>query len=68
MIKNETCEFTHDKTYNKAIVINLDSSIKRLTNMTQQFNSSGIEFERFSAINGYTIKITDLKITKPLLD
>lgn len=48
------------KAYDKIFVINLDASTDRLNTFTQQFNAAGIEFERFSAINGYNIKIQDL--------
>jgi GR25 family glycosyltransferase involved in LPS biosynthesis len=50
--------------YDKAIVINLDSSTERLAKITQQFNQAGVEFERFNAINGYSVVIKNLKTDK----
>lgn len=42
-------------------VINLDSSVKRYHRFETSFNNAGINFKRFSAINGYKIQITDLE-------
>ncbi len=45
----------------KAFVINLDRAKDRLKIIEEQFKSHNIKFERFSAIDGYKILITDLE-------
>lgn len=61
MSNNLSCEAPNIVRYNKIFVINLDGSTERLNKVTQEFNAAGVEFERFSAINGYQVVITDLK-------
>lgn len=48
-------------TIDNVYVVNLDQATERWKSVTKQLKDANIEHQRFSATNGYKIKITDLK-------
>lgn len=51
----------HQKTFNngRIFVINLDKNKERLTRFDEQFKAQNIEYNRFEAVLGYDVEITD---------
>ncbi|CEO16437.1 Glycosyltransferase family 25 (LPS biosynthesis protein) [Rickettsia monacensis] len=43
----------------KIFIVNLDRSTDRYNNISKQFNNNNLSYERFSAVDGYNLSITD---------
>ena len=54
-------EYEDIRPLQKVYVINLDRSPERYRKLSEQLNSYGIKHERFPAVDGYKLKIEDVK-------
>ncbi|WP_017442536.1 glycosyltransferase family 25 protein [Rickettsia gravesii] len=43
----------------KIFIVNLDRSTDRYNNISKQFDNNNLFYERFSAVDGYNLSITD---------
>lgn len=43
----------------KIFIVNLDRSTDRYNNISKQFDNNNLSYERFSAVDGYNLSITD---------
>ncbi len=59
--------YDKDKSYDKIYVINLDESTERWSKISKQLDAIGIEYQRFSAVDGYKVMIQDLEAGKSFL-